>query len=513
MQNDQLFIAAAGNDGNNNDNTYDQPCTIPSANVICVASLTKYDSMSSFSNYGYSTVDVGAPGSQILSTTPGNMYESLSGTSMATPHVSGVAALLKAFRPQMTWQDIKSVIYQTVVPIPALSGKVSTGGRVNAELALIKANELFPVNGNPITPPSPPTTTTTTTTTPEPPKAPVNKARDLSLSSDTNMNKYQLSTRLSFKPPTQGESGITHYNIYASSHYNVGWWGDKKYMGKVDGASAFATATKNSGALPLSSKPTCSSGNACSVISIVKKSSGNAYRIERGDYERNENAVLNIQGPATIKFAFVSIEEYYDYLKFKSWDGKEIALIDGYSVPNDISLPSGLNKVEWKSDYVVQKSGFTFDVIYPESSNPGNPPSNPGSYYYDVVNFNLENNKYKYLAVVASNNNLEASFDDSPKVEIDDKFIVTTTSTTTTTTSAPVEQDPPSSCWWCWWTWFSAANANGANGMNGGMMNGGMNGDMMNKMNGNVEEATMTYTLKFSNDNQGQTQNNSEQNN
>merc|ERR1719316_452046 len=134
---------------------------------------------------------------------------------MATPHVSGVAALLKAFRPQMTWQDIKSVIYQTVVPIPALSGKVSTGGRVNAELALIKANELFPVNGNPITPPSPPTTTTTTTTTPEPPKAPVNKARDLSLSSDTNMNKYQLSTRLSFKPPTQGESGITHYNIYA----------------------------------------------------------------------------------------------------------------------------------------------------------------------------------------------------------------------------------------------------------------------------------------------------------
>ena len=139
---DILFIAAAGNGGNDgvgddNDAKASYPSnydTMPDAeydNVIAVAAITSSGAKSSFSNYGAKTVDLGAPGSGIYSTTAFNTYSSYSGTSMATPHVTGAAALYAASNSGSTAAQIKSAILGSAVPTPSLSGKTVTGGRLN----------------------------------------------------------------------------------------------------------------------------------------------------------------------------------------------------------------------------------------------------------------------------------------------------------------------------------------------------------------------------------------------
>jgi subtilisin family serine protease len=128
----QLFIAAAGNDyGNNNDINPAYPSSYTSENIIAVMATDKYDSMSGFSNYGPTSVDIGAPGTDILSCQPGSSYQYLSGTSMATPHVSGAAALIWSVYPSMSYQEVKNILLQTVDEIPSLSGKCVSEGRLN----------------------------------------------------------------------------------------------------------------------------------------------------------------------------------------------------------------------------------------------------------------------------------------------------------------------------------------------------------------------------------------------
>ncbi|MBP6217548.1 MAG: S8 family serine peptidase [Oligoflexales bacterium] len=131
-----LFIAAAGNESADNDKNPDYPASYPVDNIIAVAATDKNDRLASFSNYGKRTVHVAAPGVDILSTVPNNAYKTLSGTSMATPFVSGLAALIKAKFPNYTSARIKEKILRSVDPIPALIQKTITGGRINAYRAL-----------------------------------------------------------------------------------------------------------------------------------------------------------------------------------------------------------------------------------------------------------------------------------------------------------------------------------------------------------------------------------------
>jgi subtilisin family serine protease len=133
-----LFIAAAGNSTYNCETSNCYPGEYPNANVISVASITSSGGISSFSNYGSTTVDLGAPGSGIYSTLPvsskGSIvsgYGSYSGTSMATPHVTGAAALYAAYNPGSTAAQIKSAILGSVTPTASLQGKTVTGGRLN----------------------------------------------------------------------------------------------------------------------------------------------------------------------------------------------------------------------------------------------------------------------------------------------------------------------------------------------------------------------------------------------
>ncbi len=133
-----LFIAAAGNSGTNNDATASYPSGYTSSNIIAVASITSTGALSSFSQYGATTVDIGAPGSGIWSTVPvrsGNRvvasYASYNGTSMATPHVTGAAALYASLNPGATAAQIKTAILGAATATPSLAGKVVTGGRLN----------------------------------------------------------------------------------------------------------------------------------------------------------------------------------------------------------------------------------------------------------------------------------------------------------------------------------------------------------------------------------------------
>ena len=156
---DVLFVAAAGNDGTNNDAIPHYPSNYDVPNVVAVAASDHSDNRALWgsgggggddcgfvcssataaapgSNYGPTTVDIAAPGKNILSTVPGNGYSTLSGTSMATPHLSGVVALLLAVNPELTIAEQKNALFSTVDPLDDFTNLIVTEGRVNAQAAV-----------------------------------------------------------------------------------------------------------------------------------------------------------------------------------------------------------------------------------------------------------------------------------------------------------------------------------------------------------------------------------------
>jgi len=144
-----LFVAAAGNSSANTDVNPHYPSSYTSDSLISVMATDKYDNRSSFSNYGPVSVDLGAPGSDILSCQPGNRYQYLDGTSMATPHVAGACALLWSMNPAMGNQEVKDILLSTVDE--TLPGLCVSGGRLNLHKAILETNapwiELQPESG------------------------------------------------------------------------------------------------------------------------------------------------------------------------------------------------------------------------------------------------------------------------------------------------------------------------------------------------------------------------------
>jgi subtilisin family serine protease len=131
-----LFVAAAGNETADTDTFPHYPASYDLDNIISVTATDQNDNWGTFSNYGAISVDLAAPGVDIYSTLPGGAYGYKEGTSMATPHVTGVAALVWAANPTFTYQQVKDRILTSVDPIAALKGKTVTGGRLNAYQAL-----------------------------------------------------------------------------------------------------------------------------------------------------------------------------------------------------------------------------------------------------------------------------------------------------------------------------------------------------------------------------------------
>ncbi|MEO0424701.1 MAG: S8 family serine peptidase [Pseudomonadota bacterium] len=127
---DIIFVTAAGNDAVDIDTQPDYPAAYANSNVISVASTTVFDLLSLSSNTGALSVDLGAPGSSILSTAPGGSYRQENGTSFAAPHVAGAAGFVLSFDPEASGRTVREILFAAVDPLPDLAGRTVTGGRL-----------------------------------------------------------------------------------------------------------------------------------------------------------------------------------------------------------------------------------------------------------------------------------------------------------------------------------------------------------------------------------------------
>lgn len=138
-----LVVAAAGNDYfNNNDVNLKFPASFDSENMLVIAATSEMGRLASFTNIGPKTVDVAAPGDGIFSTINGNQYGNASGTSMAAPNASGAAAVVLGQYPNLTPEQVKSVLMSSITAVSSYSRTMVSAGRVNLKSALLKASEL-----------------------------------------------------------------------------------------------------------------------------------------------------------------------------------------------------------------------------------------------------------------------------------------------------------------------------------------------------------------------------------
>lgn len=131
-----LLVAASGDANADNDTAPRYPANYQLGNVLSIAALDSSDAFASFSNHGVKSVQLAAPGKDILTTALGNDYETRSGTSLAAAIVTGVAALTLAAHPNLTVDELRALLLKSVDKLPALQDKVVTGGRVNAAKAV-----------------------------------------------------------------------------------------------------------------------------------------------------------------------------------------------------------------------------------------------------------------------------------------------------------------------------------------------------------------------------------------
>lgn len=137
-----LIVSAAGNASKNNDTAEMYPANYGVPSNISIAATSDTDRLASFSNYGAQTVHLASPGVYIYSTLPGNVFGSMSGTSMAAPFVAGVAALALRESPNMNGYQLKSLLISTANPIGTLTNKIKSGARVDVYslISQVKAN-------------------------------------------------------------------------------------------------------------------------------------------------------------------------------------------------------------------------------------------------------------------------------------------------------------------------------------------------------------------------------------
>jgi subtilisin family serine protease len=235
-------VVASGNNAGDNDAVPRYPSSYTFSTIMAVAGSDASDNLLGFSNYGAVSVDLAAPGAGIVSTVPGGGYAAISGTSMAAPHVTGTVALLAAVRPNASAVQIRSAILGTVDPVPALAGKVATGGRLNAFAALGRIMADVPAPGTlPAPPPVPPPAVAPPPPPPLPPPPAPPPAVTTLLASDT-FTRVNVST---LSAPWQTQSGrfaIVRNRIVAKSTGT-----SQAVMGDVSAADVTVSSTVSLG--------------------------------------------------------------------------------------------------------------------------------------------------------------------------------------------------------------------------------------------------------------------------
>jgi subtilisin family serine protease len=208
-----LFVAAAGNTSADLDSTPFYPCAYPPANVVCVAASDQQDRLAGFSSYGAASVDLAAPGAQILGVGLNNQTAVYSGTSMAAPQVSGVAALVLSQHPDWTAAQVKEALLNSSEPLAQLTGRVATAARLNAARALNYGRVPAPAPTLPapaVAPapaPQPPTATPAPKAKPAPPTGKAERApRTLKPRSVRRLPRF---LRIAVRVPAAGAVTIT----------------------------------------------------------------------------------------------------------------------------------------------------------------------------------------------------------------------------------------------------------------------------------------------------------------
>ncbi|MBI5866356.1 MAG: S8 family serine peptidase [Planctomycetes bacterium] len=258
-----VFVAAAGNAGANIDSSPSYPASYTCANLISVAATNNNDGIASFSNYGATSVDVGAPGVNIRSCVLTSSYAYYNGTSMATPHVTGLAVMLYGRNPSWTYSQIKAQIMNTARPISALAGRCVTGGVINAQAAIGGSG------GN---------------------TAPI-----VSISSPANGGSYNQGTTLTFTGSAfDNQDGTISSSLVWTSNVQgqIGTGASFVFAGLVSGTHVITASATDSGGLAGSASITISIlgvPNAPSGCTATKVSNGFA-RVNWLDNSNNETS-------------------------------------------------------------------------------------------------------------------------------------------------------------------------------------------------------------------------------
>ncbi len=332
-----ILVAAAGNDNRDDDdpNYHHWPSEWPYDNIIAVAATNHNDGRAYFSNWGLTTVDVGAPGMDILSTSMGGGYELGSGTSMATPHVAGAVALIKSIRPELSVAEIRNFLFTTIDPIPDLQGLTVTGGRINVHKMLQAASgvplppvalaggDQLAVTGDQIT---------------------------LDGSNSFDPNQDPLTFQWEFYPPAASGAKLSDTTGVAPT-----------FIADVCGRyQAFLTVEDDGG---LVSEPDRARVH---VMNLTEQSPP----IETDHpYDNNEDRTWTVNIPGAlvvgVHFSAFVTEGGYDFVRIMNAEDEVVAIYDGdLGAFNSMAVEGDTLKIRFTSDYSVTKEGFIIDNVW-----------------------------------------------------------------------------------------------------------------------------------------------------